>query len=190
VSSEPCYRHPSRLAVEHCEICRRPVCGLCLWYAESGQRLCPDHAADFLHQGRTVTPPERYADGIAPSEVSAARAPARQLPYQGNSTDVTGLIAALTGLMALLSCAGLTWAFPLMAFALGLVAWIQARDSANPARTRWLAGLGLASGGVFILMLLVLAAGMAACLLSAILASSAQPAGGFPTPLPFATAAP
>ena len=40
--------------------------------AESGERLCPDHAADFLKAGKTVTPPERYAEGIVHSEASAA----------------------------------------------------------------------------------------------------------------------
>ncbi len=190
MSSETCHRHPARLAVEHCEICRRPVCGSCLWYAEGGQRLCPDHAAEFLQQGRTVNPPERYAEGIGPSEVSAARATGARQPYQGNSTDVTGLLAALTGVMTLLACFGLTWLFPLGAFVLGLVAWLQARDSADPSRTRLLAGFGLASGGVFIVFFLALAVGMAACLLSSIIAAASQQGGGFPTPLPFPTPVP
>jgi hypothetical protein len=186
LSSELCHRHPSRLAVEHCERCRRPVCGACLWYAESGERLCPDHAAELLQQGRTVIPPERYAEGIGPSEVSAARAPRAAQPYQGNSTDVTGLLAALIGVATWLSCFGFTWLFPLMAFALGLVAWLQARDSADPSRTRWLAGFGLASGGVFVVFTLMIVLGMAACMLAAFLASAAQPSG-FPTPPPFPT---
>ncbi len=189
MSAETCHRHPARLAVEHCETCRRPVCGSCLWYAETGQRLCPDHAAQALHAGQTVTPPERYAAGIGPSEVSAARAPEAYLPYKGNSTDVTALIAALTGLMALLSCAGCSWLLPLLAFVLGLVAWLQARDSADPSRTRWLSGLGLAGGGVFIVFVFAIAAGMAVCMLTVFIASATQPSG-FPTVVPFSTPTP
>jgi hypothetical protein len=187
LSAETCYRHPSHLAVEHCEICRRPVCGACLWYAESGERLCPDHAAEFLQQGRTVTPPERYAQGIGPSEVSAARPAMSNLPYQGNSTDVSALLAAVAGLSALLSCAGFTFLFPIVAFALGLAAWLQARNSADPTRTRWLAGFGVASGGVFVAVILVFVAGLSMCFLAAFISAAAQPSGGFPTAVPFPT---
>jgi hypothetical protein len=182
LSAELCYRHPARLAVEHCEVCRRPVCGACLWYAESGERLCPDDAAAFMQAGRGVTPPERYAEGIAPSEVSAARPAAAPLPYTGNSTDVTALLAAVAGVAALFACTGFTFLFPIFAFALGLAAWLQARDSAEPSRTRWLAGFGLASGGVFVLMFVGLVAVGAACFLFAFVSAAAQPGGGFPTP--------
>jgi hypothetical protein len=157
------------------------VCGSCLWYAESGERLCPDHAAEFLQQGRSVTPPERYAEGIGPSEVSAARPAAGEWPYKGNSTDLTALLAAVAGLAALLSCSGFTFVFPLVAFVLGLVAWLQSSASADRTRTRWLAGVGLASGGVFVVFFLALAAGIAACFLTSFIAAL-QPSTGFPTP--------
>ncbi len=189
MSSETCHRHPARLAVEHCETCRRPVCGSCLWYAETGQRLCPDHAAEALRAGQTVTPPERYAAGIGPSEVSAARAPAAYLPYKGNSTDLGALLAALAGLAALLSCAGFSWLLPILGFVLGLVAWLHARDSADPSRTRWLAGLGLAGGGIFIAFFFLFFAGFAMCMLASFIAAASQPSG-FPTPLPFITPTP
>ena len=154
VISQSCYRHPTRLAVEQCEDCRRPVCGACLWYGEGGKRLCPDHAADALHAGQEVAPPERYAEGILHAQMSAARPAAGELPYKGNSTDVTALVAAISGVSALAACVGLSWVIPFVAFALGLVGVLQARDSADPGRTRLLAGLGLASGGIFVLMVL------------------------------------
>jgi hypothetical protein len=118
-----------------------------------------------------VTPPERYSEGIAHSEAAAYRPAAPAQPYQGNSTDLTALIAALAGAMALLSCAGLSWAIPLAAFILGLVAWLQARDAANPGRTRALAGLGLAGGGVFVLVMIGFALIMLLCFLLAVLSS-------------------
>ena len=115
MSAAVCYRHPTRLAVEHCEQCRRPVCGSCLWYAESGERLCPDHAADFLKAGQTVTPPERYADGIVHSEASAAQPAGVSLPYQGNATDLNALVAGVIGVSALLTCVGQAWLLPFLA---------------------------------------------------------------------------
>src|SRR5262245_48865145 len=140
--TEVCFRHPERVAVEHCEICRRAVCGLCLWYAESGERLCPDHAAEFQQAGKSVIPPQRYAAGIAQSEASATRPAQPEAPYQGNSADVTALIAAVMGALTLAWCAGLVWIIPLLAFFLGLTGWLQAKSAFNPQRTRWLSGLG------------------------------------------------
>jgi hypothetical protein len=154
---ETCFRHPDRPAVERCEVCRRPACGSCLWYAESGERLCPDDAAIWRVSGRTVFPPERYAEGISSSEASAAAPAPDQAPYRGNSTDLSALLSALIGVVGLASCFGAVYVLPLIAFALGLVGWLQAKDSVNPRRTRWLSGVGLASGGVFILGALCLA---------------------------------
>ena len=192
MAADVCYRHPTRPAVEHCEQCRRPVCGSCLWYAASGERLCPDHAADRLHAGEVVTPPERYAEGIAASEAAAARSPEARWPYQGNSTDLTALIAGLAGLGALLTCTGLAWALPFVAFGLGLVAWLQSRDAASPGRTRWLAGLGLAGGGVYLLFILAWFAFFAVCALTVVLSSlsSGPVVGPVPTPVPFTQIAP
>ncbi len=190
MSTEACFRHPDRLAVEHCEVCRRPLCGACLWYAESGQRLCADHAAELLRAGQTVTPPERYADGILPSQQSAAQPPQRDVPYKGNSVDVMALAALMSGVAALLSCAGLAWALPIMALALGMVAWLQSKDALDPRRARWMGVVGLTGGGVFVLFIL----GFVACfaLMFLLIAVTASSSGGssFPTPLPFPSLTP
>jgi hypothetical protein len=166
------------------------VCGSCLWYADAGHRLCPDHAADALKAGQAVTPPDRYAEGIAHSEASAARPATPDLPYKGNSTDLSALVAALTGLMALLSCAGLSWIIPFLAFALGLVAWLQARDAADPGRTRVLAGLGLAGGGIFVVVLIGFGLVVMLCMLSVFLSSLSVGPRLVPTPLPLPTTVP
>jgi len=180
--AETCFQHPGRPAVEHCEICRRPVCGLCLWYAESGERLCSAHAAEFEKEGKVVHPPERYAEGIALSEAAAARPPAADVPYRGNSTDVGALVAAVAGIVALASCAGLAWVIPFFALALGLVSWLQSKDAINAKRTRWLAVIGMASGGVFFVFVLGLFALMFGCIfLQLALVSSVR---SLPTPMP------
>jgi len=185
-TADACYRHPDRHAVEHCEACRRPVCGACLWYAEAGQRLCPEHAAERLQAGQTVIPPERYVDGIAPSQASAARPPRADAPYRGNSTDVAALAAAVMGLAAVLSCAGLAYFLPLAAFVLGLVAWLQNKDALDPRRARWLSLLGLAGGSLFFVGLLALLGFVLLCFMLqfALIASAGGGPGRFPTPLP------
>jgi hypothetical protein len=191
MATETCYRHPTRLAVEHCEVCSRPVCGSCLWYAENGQRLCPDHAAERLKAGETVTPPEKYAEGIVHSEASAAQAGGggRRWPYQGNSTDLSALVAGLIGVGTLLSCFGLAWALPFLAFGLGLVAWLQAKDAADPHRTRWLAGLGLAGGGIYLLFILGWFLLVLMCMLPVWISivTAGPQVNPIPTPLPVIT---
>jgi hypothetical protein len=165
-AADVCYRHPDRPAVAHCDVCARPVCGACLWSAESGQRLCPDHAA---------TPPERPAAATAPA-----------LPYQGNGTDVSALVAGIIGGAALLSCAGLVWVLPFAGFILGLVALLQARQAANPRRTRWLAGVGLAGGGLYLLFIVGWLLVVLACVMPVwfSLLTAGPRVGPFPTPLP------
>ncbi len=181
-----CYLHPTRLAVEHCEQCRRPVCGSCLWYAASGQRLCPDHAAERLQAGETVTPPERYAEGIVHSEVSAAQPGAPGLAYRGNGVDLSALVAGVAGAAALLTCTGQAWLLPFLAFGLGVAVWWQARGAADPRRARWLAGLGLAGGGVYLLFFLAWFAFVAMCMLTVFLnvLTVGPRVGPIPTPFP------
>ncbi len=181
---DTCFQHPDRPAVEHCEICRRPVCGLCLWYAESGERLCSAHAAEFEQEGKVVHPPERYAEGIALSEAAAARPPAADVPYRGNSTDVGALVAAVAGLTALASCAGLAWVIPLFALIAGLVSWLQSKDAVNVKRTRWLSVIGMASGGVFLLFVVGIFALMFLCFFLQIVLMTSVRTPPIPTPFP------
>lgn len=190
MTTEACFRHPERASVEHCEICRRAVCGLCLWYAESGERLCPDHAAEFQQAGKQVIPPDRYAAGIALSEASAARPSQPQVPYQGNSVDVTALIATVLGSLTLVWCAGMIWVIPLLAFLFGLTSWLQAKSAVDPQRTRWLSGLGMAGGGVFLGFFIFIALMFSLCFFSFFAASGLIGPRLGPTPIPFPTITP
>ncbi len=182
---DTCYKHPDRPAVEHCELCRKPVCGSCLWYAESGERLCPEHALEFVDQGKPVQGPSRYASGILHSEASALTAKTAEAPYKGNSTDLGAVVAAVSGVMGLATCFGLSWLVPLVAFMLGLVMWFQAKDALDPRRTKWLAGVGMAGGGVFVVVIgafFVLMFGVFA--FAAFMASVNSGPSSFPTPTP------
>jgi hypothetical protein len=178
-----CHFHPDRVAVEACEICKHPLCGECLWYAESGERLCPTHAEGWQAQGRVVHPPQRYAEGIAFSQVSAANPPRPSVPYQGNSSDLTALVALMLGVSSVLACWGLWYLLPMVAFLLGMVAWLNARNAVNPARTRWLAGGAIATGGSFLLFSFGFIMICMMCYVFAIVAS--RPLAGFNTPTPF-----
>ena len=115
------------------------------------------------------------------------RPPAAEAPYKGNSTDVGALIAAVVGVAALAACAGVVWALPLLAFFLGLVNWLNANDALDPKRTRWLSGLGMAGGGIFVLVGLAFLAACVVCSFLPLLIASLSNSSGFPTPLPTAT---
>ncbi len=183
---EACFQHPDRPAVEHCEVCRKPVCGSCLWYADSGERLCPEHAAEFDGAGTPVHSPGRYAAGIASSEASALRPAQGDVPYKGNSTDLGALVAAIAGMMALASCTGFSWLLPFLAFILGLIMWLQSREALHPRRTRWLAGIGMAGGGLFLVVVVGFFGMMCLFFTFASIAGRGGPAG-IPTPTPFPT---
>jgi hypothetical protein len=99
-----CHFHPDRTSVEACEVCGRPMCAECLWYADSGERLCPVHGELWQLQDRPTHPPERYAAGMAFSQISAATPPKPKTPCQGNSNDLNALLALILGVASVLSC--------------------------------------------------------------------------------------
>jgi hypothetical protein len=138
-----------------------------------------------LQAGRHVTPPEHYAESHQHSQASAARPPEAQAPYKGNSTDVAALAALITGIAAVLTCFGLTYVLPLIAFILGLVAWLQSRDALNPRRARWMGLAGLAGGSLFFVAVLAALAFVALCfILQFALVSSTNRGPVLPAPTP------
>lgn len=153
--TEVCVNHADHAAIEHCEVCGQPLCGLCLWYAADGRRLCAQDAALARDGGVEVTPPEAYAEAI-PASLSRPTAPAAAdaLPYRGNNFDLAGLLAAILGGATLGSCLGLAYCLPFVAGLVGLYGYLNAAQSANPQRTRLMAGVGMA---VALLMLFFLA---------------------------------
>ena len=185
-----CVFHPDRISVETCEACKRPVCGECLWYADSGERLCPVHGEVWQLQGRAVQPPQRYAEGIAFSQVSAANPPKPNVPYQGNSNDVGALVALILGVSSLLACWGFWYILPMVAFLLGLVAWLHARDSIHPKRTRWMAGGAMATGGIFLLLAFGFIMMCMMCYVFMLALPPTRPTFGTPTPFIFSTPTP
>ena len=153
--AEVCINHAEHAAIEHCEVCGQPLCGLCLWYAADGRRLCERDAELAKSAGISVTPPETYAEAIPASLSRPSPQPsADALPYRGNNFDLASLMAAVLGVTTLGSCMGLAYCLPFAGGLLGLYAYFNADQSANPQRTRMMGGVGMA---IALLMLLFLA---------------------------------
>jgi hypothetical protein len=79
--------------------------------------------------------------------------------YRGNGYDITALIAAVTGLLAILSCATfgyMMYCLPLLPLALGLVGVLTTRRAADPGRSRVFGWIGLGTGALTTLILVVL----------------------------------
>lgn len=158
---EHCVNHPNRAAVEHCEVCGRALCGRCLWYTEDGHRLCEIHAQEREAVGETVLPPETYAEAINSQLVGrqSLEKPRQRrsengkddIPYKGNSQDITAFLAAVMAVTTLLSCMGGAYCLPVVAFLLGIVGFANASKAVDPQRTKLLSGISLGVGGFIFL---------------------------------------
>ena len=150
---ERCAFHPEHAAVEYCELCQQPLCGLCLWYTADGRRLCRVHAGDKAEAGEQVLSPQTYHEAIEPSLVRTSPG-AEEQPgiYHGNNSDLTALIAAVMGATTLLSCLGGVYCLPVAVLLLGASAYLNANQAVDARRTRRLAAVGV---GVVAFMLLL-----------------------------------
>ena len=152
---DQCAYHQDHIAIENCEVCDRPLCALCLWYGADGRRLCEIHAKEIQDSGGEVHSPAVYAEAIQNTLTVQARQHGRDdeaATYQGNSQDVNGLVSAVLALTALFSCCGGVYCLPIVALALGAIAYANADKAFDPARTRRLAGIGLGAGAFMILI--------------------------------------
>ena len=152
MAMDACVYHPDHGAIESCEVCRRPLCGLCLWYTEDGHRLCEAHARERAEAGTRVLPPQTYREAIATSLLrSPAGAPDAGAIYQGNSNDVGALVAAIAAFAVVASCMGGAYCLPLFIVLLGAATYANADKAIDPRRTRLLAGTGIGVAGLFLL---------------------------------------
>ena len=166
--TDTCVNHPQNAAVEACEVCARPLCGLCLWYTDDGHRLCARHAQEREASGETVLPPhtyqEAFAAGVRPRQRPAVlyepgydddRPVVHTSPkvYKGNNNDLLSLVAVVLGFVTLGSCFGGVYCMPFLALALGAIAYFNAEQSVDPDRTRRMALIGLGTSLVLFLAL-------------------------------------
>lgn len=155
---ESCANHPDHVAIEHCEDCHRPLCDLCLWYADDGRRLCASHARAYESTGGEVHPPETYDEALQPRELDdpLLPTPPDRAPYRGNSYDMYAALAVVMGATSLASCMGFVYCLPLISGVIGLVAMTNAKNALDPQRTRTLGAIGLGIGLVGLIPLLLL----------------------------------
>ncbi|GAB4578056.1 MAG: hypothetical protein Fur0022_07880 [Anaerolineales bacterium] len=155
---ESCTFHPDHVAIEHCEICHRPLCDLCLWYADDGRRMCATHARAHKTTGGEVHPPETYDEALQPRELNdpLLPVPPDRAPYRGNSTDVYAALAVVMGATSLASCMGFAYCLPIVSGIVGLVAMMNAKNALNPQRTRTFGAIGLGIGLLGLLPLVMI----------------------------------
>lgn len=152
-----CHYHPERIALERCEVCGKALCAYCLYYTDDGQRLCVEHAEAARAIGVQVDDPGTYADQLIGAQVGASRkqkrgeTDERRALYQGNSTDLTGLVAMVLGLVGLGTCCGVGYCLPVFGFGLSIAALLNANKAHDKGRTRRLGMIGLLSSGVLVL---------------------------------------
>ncbi|MEI2607127.1 MAG: hypothetical protein V9G20_00695 [Candidatus Promineifilaceae bacterium] len=164
LSMETCIVHPDHVAVEHCEVCHKPLCGLCLWYTEDGHRLCEVHAKEAEANGQRILEPETYAEAVGTSLIKPPVKTGENTStdeagvYRGNQTDVGALITAVLSLTMIASCMGGIYCLPVIAFILGMLFFLNAPQSINPQRTRVFAGISLGISGFIFLSIFCLVA--------------------------------
>ncbi len=153
---ESCANHPDHAAIEHCEVCRQPLCGLCLWYTEDGHRLCEVHAHEAEARGEHVLEPDTYAEAVGTSLIKANHEK-REQPvdepgvYRGNQNDIGALIGAILAITMIASCSGGIYCLPIIALVMGILFWLNAPQAINPHRTRVFAGITLGISGLILM---------------------------------------
>ena len=157
---DTCINHPDHAALEWCELCHKPLCGLCLWYTRSGHRLCEEHAREWEGRGESVLSPDDYEEALAASLRQQPTTPNGEVDEtpglsRGNSNDLLALVGATAALTTLFSCAGGAYCLPVLILIIGLVTFMNAGRAVDPRRTRVLAG---ASVGIVAVMLLFIVA--------------------------------
>jgi hypothetical protein len=159
-----CANHPDRIAIERCEVCRKPLCAYCLYYTEDGQRLCAEHAETARLSGVRIEEPTAYAEQLIGAQAGIAGKHKRGQDaddgtlYKGNSHDLLSLIGMLIGVISVGACCGIGYCLPGVGLVVSLVALINARHAYNPRRTRKLSLVGLLFSGLWVAL-------VAACIL-------------------------
>lgn len=155
---EPCANHPDHAAIEHCEVCQKPLCDLCLWYADDGRRLCATHAREHENAGGQVQSPHTYDEALQPRELTdPLPTPRDRAPFRGNSYDLYAALAVVMGATSLASCMGFVYCLPIVSGILGLVAYLNAKSALNPQRTRTMGILSIIIGLVGLLPIILFA---------------------------------
>jgi hypothetical protein len=102
-----------------------------------------------------VQEPGPWSSG-EPTPAAATTRP--QVTFMGNSYDLTAVLAAALGVLMVVTCLTCGTAYycvPPAAVVLGLVGLISTKDAVDAERTRLLSWIGIAGGGIVLLLIVL-----------------------------------
>jgi hypothetical protein len=102
---------------------------------------------------------ERRTNGFEGSDDPLASEGIPQRIYKGNTFDIAAFVALVMGVVTLLICGTmgyLMYCLPVFPLVLGIAGLATAQKSVDPKRSRLLSWIGLGTGGITLLLALVL----------------------------------
>ncbi|HUN24293.1 MAG TPA: hypothetical protein PK299_14275 [Anaerolineales bacterium] len=149
----PCIHHPEISGIEKCEVCGNWLCADCLWYAESGERLCPAHADEWKQAGKPVLAPTQFESALVYSQVESQHASdsTAKATLHGNQSDIAALLALVVGIVTLSQCVGGMYCLPFIALGLGIYALTESRKAVDEKRSRTFAWVGIGTSALIFL---------------------------------------
>jgi len=111
--------------------------------------------------GPSVPAASSDALGAMPPAAEAAEPsgrPRAQITFMGNSYDLMAVIAVVTGGVIAFSCLTCNMGYyclPIFPIILGLIGLLSAEDAVDPPRTRLLSWIGIGSGGLALLLIIL-----------------------------------
>jgi hypothetical protein len=114
-----------------------------------------ENAEDGIEYGESQPKQEHMV--VVDTPDTGANEGVQGVTFMGNTYDLLSVVSVVTGGLVLVSCLTCNMGYyclPLVPIVLGLVGVLSAHQSVNMERTRLLSWLGVASGGILLLLLL------------------------------------
>ena len=118
----------------------------------------PEKALEEVQDGSHDPAVDQVSD-VHPSQDALSSGP--RVTFRGNSYDLVSLVSLATGGLILFTCLTCNlgyYCMPIIPMALGLVGVLSAHQAVDARRTRLWSWLGIAAGGLMLLLILVVVA--------------------------------
>ena len=118
----------------------------------------PEKALADVQDGSNDPVVDQVSD-VPPSQDALSSGP--RVTFRGNSYDLVSLVSLATGGLILFTCLTCNlgyYCMPIIPMALGLVGVLSAHQAVDARRTRLWSWLGIAAGGLMLLLILVVVA--------------------------------
>jgi hypothetical protein len=118
----------------------------------------PDRALEEVQDGSHDSVVDQVPV-VLPSQDALSSGP--RVTFRGNSYDLVSLVSLATGGLILFTCLTCNlgyYCMPIIPMALGLVGVLSAHQAVDARRTRLWSWLGIAAGGLMLLLILVVVA--------------------------------